>query len=233
MTRCIARFHGGSQISQFWHVIKLKFSFVGVHAHKQFELGKLCFNTNPFDVIHFLYFFHTRSCWVCFCLHCKYAVYVNLENAPFHNVTREFRNISKLPGCNGTALALIFVNCVVDDLQVQKTYRKSELEWMSNASCKQWVRETKCPMPIHAAAAEFDIPYPTLRKHIIKGSATKLLGRFRRTFSNGITRPVSCLWHGWSSYSAWPFTVSVRYSLISHQLDSVVHHESLTYQALK
>ena len=72
------------------------------------------------------------------------------------------------------------------------------------------------------------------RKHIIKGSATKLLGRFRRTFSNHqeselvcITRPVSSLWHGWSSYSAWPFTVSVRYSWISHRLDSVVHHESL------
>ena len=42
-----------------------------------------------------------------------------------------------------------------------------------------------------------------------------------------ITRPVSCLWHGWSSYSAWPFTVSVRYPWITHRLDSVVHHESL------
>jgi len=51
-----------------------------------------------------------------------------------------------------------------------------------------------------AAAAEFDIPYPTLRKHIIKGLATKLFGRFRRTFSNDqeselicITRHASCL----------------------------------------
>jgi len=94
-------------------------------------------------------------------------------------------------------------------------------------------------MSIRAAAATFDIPYPTLCKHIIKGSATKLLGRLnslRRTFSNDqeseliyITRPVSVswLWHCWSSYSAWPFTVSVRYSWISHRLDSVVHHESL------
>jgi len=58
----------------------------------------------------------------------------------------------------------------------------------------------QCPMSIQAAAEKFDIPYPTLRKHIIEGSATKLLGRFRRTFSNDqeselvcITRPVSCL----------------------------------------
>jgi len=89
-------------------------------------------------------------------------------------------------------------------------------------------------MSVRAAAAKYDIPYPTLHKHITKGSATKLLGRFRRTFSNDheselvcITRPVSCIWHGWSSYSAWPFTVSVRYSWISHRLDSVVHHELL------
>ena len=54
-------------------------------------------------------------------------------------------------------------------------------------------------MSIPAAAAKFDIPYTTLRKHIIKGSATQLLGRFRRTFSNDqeselvcITRSVSC-----------------------------------------
>jgi len=108
-----------------------------------------------------------------------------------------------------------------------------QLQW------KQWLKETKCPMSIRAAAAKFDIPYPTLRKHIIKGSATKLLGRFHRTFSNDqeselgcITRPVSCLWHNWSSsYSAWPFTVSVRYSWISHRLDSVVHHESLADSA--
>ena len=53
-------------------------------------------------------------------------------------------------------------------------------------------------MSIRAAAATFDIPYPTLCKHIIKGSATKLLGRFRRTFSYDqesdlvcITRPVT------------------------------------------
>jgi len=106
--------------------------------------------------------------------------------------------------------------------------QQCKLQW------KQWLKETKCPMSILAAAPKFDIPYPTLRKHIIKGSATKLLGRFRRTFSNDqgselvcITRPVNCLWHGWSSYSAWPFTVSVRYSWISHRLDSVVNHESL------
>jgi len=106
--------------------------------------------------------------------------------------------------------------------------QQCKLQW------KQWLKETKCPMSIRAVAAKFDIPYPTLRKHIIKGSATMLLGRFRRTFSNDqeselvcITRPVSCLWHGWSSYTAWPFTVSVHYSWFSHRLDSVVHHESL------
>ena len=63
-------------------------------------------------------------------------------------------------------------------------------------------------MSIRADAAKFDISYPTLCKHIIKGSTTKLRGRFRRTFSNDqeselvcITRLLSCLWHGWSSYS--------------------------------
>ena len=39
-------------------------------------------------------------------------------------------------------------------------------------------------MSIRAAAAQFNIPYPTLRKHIIKGSMTKSLGRFCRTFSD-------------------------------------------------
>ena len=85
--------------------------------------------------------------------------------------------------------------------------QQCKLQW------KQWLKETKCPMFMRAAAAKFYIPYPTLHKHIIKGSATQLLGRFRRTFSNDqeselvcITRPVSCLWlwlslwHGWSSY---------------------------------
>ena len=42
-----------------------------------------------------------------------------------------------------------------------------------------------------------------------------------------VTWPVRCFWYGWSSYSAWPSTVSVRYSWISHRLDPVVHHESL------
>jgi len=36
-----------------------------------------------------------------------------------------------------------------------------------------------------------------------------------------ITRPVSCLWHSWS-YSAWPSTVSIRYSWISYRLDPVI-----------
>jgi hypothetical protein len=39
-------------------------------------------------------------------------------------------------------------------------------------------------LSIRAAAEKFDIPYPTLRKHIIKNSMTKSLGRFRRTFSD-------------------------------------------------
>jgi len=40
-------------------------------------------------------------------------------------------------------------------------------------------------MSIRAAAAKFNIPYPTLSrpKHIIKGSATKLLGRFPTTMN--------------------------------------------------
>jgi len=42
----------------------------------------------------------------------------------------------------------MFVNCV-DGLQVQKTHRKSELEWMSNASCNEssdWRRQNvQCP----------------------------------------------------------------------------------------
>jgi len=56
-------------------------------------------------------------------------------------------------------------------------------------------------MSIRAAAAKFDIPYPTLRKHIIKGSATKLLDRFRQT---------------WSSYCAWPLSFS-QHSLFMDQ----------------
>ena len=48
-------------------------------------------------------------------------------------------------------------------------------------------------MSIRAAAAKFDIPYPTLCKHIIKGSATKLLGRFRRTFSNDQESELVCI----------------------------------------
>jgi len=45
-------------------------------------------------------------------------------------------------------MALIFVNCV-DDLQIQQTHRKSELEWISNASCNEssdWRRQNvQCP----------------------------------------------------------------------------------------
>jgi len=48
---------------------------------------------------------------------------------------------------------------------------------------------------IRAAAAKFDIPHPTLHKHIIKGSATKLLGRFRRTFSNDQESELVCSLH--------------------------------------
>jgi len=54
--------------------------------------------------------------------------------------------------------------------------QQCKLQW------KQWLKETKCPTSIRAAAAKFDILYPTLRKHIIKGTATKLLGCLRRTF---------------------------------------------------
>ena len=48
-------------------------------------------------------------------------------------------------------------------------------------------------MFMRAAAAKFYIPYPTLHKHIIKGSATKLLGRFRRTFSNDQESELVCI----------------------------------------
>jgi len=43
---------------------------------------------------------------------------------------------------------------------------------------------TEDKISLSSAVAQFDIPYPTLRKHIIKGSAAKSLGRFCQTFSD-------------------------------------------------
>jgi len=52
-----------------------------------------------------------------------------------------------------------------------------------NQLCRLQWRQWLKTISVRSAAAQFDIPYPTLLKHIIKGSAAKSLGRFRRTFS--------------------------------------------------
>ena len=53
-----------------------------------------------------------------------------------------------------------------------------------NQLCRLQWRQWLKTISVRSAAAQFDIPYPTLRKYIIKGSAAKSLGWFRRTFSD-------------------------------------------------
>lgn len=64
----------------------------------------------------------------------------------------------------------------------RRTERASWIEETLQAAMEAVTEDEK--MSIRGAAEKFNIPYPTLRKHIIKKSAKKSLGRFRRTFSD-------------------------------------------------
>ncbi len=63
---------------------------------------------------------------------------------------------------------------------VRKTDRGSRWTEESMAKAMKNIKEDK--MAIREAAVNFDIPYPTLRKHCIKGSAAKVvLSRIKLT----------------------------------------------------
>jgi len=80
----------------------------------------------------------------------------------------------------------------------RRTERASWSESAMQAAMKAVTEGQK--ISVRAAAAQFDIPYPTLHKHIIKGSATKSLGRFRRTFADAHEAELVDYLHKMESY---------------------------------
>ena len=106
-----------------------------------------------------------------------------------------------------------------------KDTQKSELEWISNASCNEssdWRRQNvQCPYEQLQQSSIFRIQLCV--STLSKDQQQCCLVAFAEHFPT--TRNLSwfalldlsaAIWHGWLSYSAWPFTVSVRYSWISH-----------------
>ena len=66
----------------------------------------------------------------------------------------------------------------------RKTSRANwEEEAMASAMREVLEGDDGKKLSIRSAAAKYNIPYPTLRKHIVSGSTRKTVGRFRPTFS--------------------------------------------------